>query len=154
MSDGLELNFTKIHKERSKDNNSHTTKIEIADNKITISDEYGGFKAPENKYSEKELTKNDKQKIIEFIKKNQLNIDLKEHQKTDGLGISGFFYFELKSPTNSKIEIIGMTNMWGTDKYVKKKWGRKYVESRTNIKNIDYFSKANGFIFLINNILE
>ena len=148
----LELNFIKTRRETSKDCNSGTITIKIADGKIKISKEYGGFKAPENEYLEKELTKESEQKIIDFIKKEQLNINLEEHKKTEGMGIAGTLYFEIISPTSSKIDISGKTNIWGTDKYVRKKWGRRYVESRTNIKNIEYFSKANSFIFFITNL--
>ncbi len=148
----LKLNFIKTYRETSKDCNSGTIQIVIADGKINISKEYGGFKAPENEYFEKELTKELEQQIIDFIEKEQLNINLKEEQEIEGIGISSSLYFEIISPTSSKIEISGKTNIWGSDEYVRKNWGRKYVESRTNITNIEYFSKAKSFVYYITNL--
>ncbi len=75
-----------------------------------------------------------------------------EEQEIEGIGISSSLYFEIISPTSSKIEISGKTNIWGSDEYVRKNWGRKYVESRTNITNIEYFSKAKSFVYYITNL--
>ena len=148
----LKLTFYLLHKETSKDSSLSTISIEIAKKTIRISKKHGGHRAPEDKYEEKKINSTEEQKIIDFIEKNKLNIDLKEHRKTEALGIAQQFLFKMISPAESEISIEGKTNMWGTEKYVRKKWGRRYVKSRTNIKNIEYFSVANGFIFLIDSL--
>lgn len=150
MSDStFQLSLKLIHRETSKDCNSSTTTINIVNGLITISKNYGGFKAPEDTYQEKELAPELLTKIYQLIEKENLNINITEQNETGGLGIAGHLSLELTGTYNSEINISGKTNIWGTDEYVKQNWGRQYVDSRTNIQNIEFFSKANTLITLI-----
>ena len=148
----IHISFILTHRETSKDSNSETITIEISNSKISISKTYGGFKAQDNVSCKKKMTDEMKQKIWTFIEENSLNTNLSEAKETENIGISGSICFEIKSPIQTKINIEGKTNIWGNDEYVKKNWGRKYVKSRTNIKNIEYFDIATGFVFLIENL--
>jgi len=145
----LLLNFVLIYDETSKDSNSETIKISISDKKIQITKNYNGFKAPENKQFEKDMDEEMKKNITEFIEKHQLNTDIKELKETKGIGIEGYLRVEIFQPKTTTIIIEGKTNIWGSDDYVKKNWGKQFVESRTNIENIKYFSKAKSFVQFI-----
>ena len=148
----LQLNFRLYRKETSKDSNVGTVEITILNSKVTISKKYGGFRAAEDKFQEIQLDAEMEQKIIEYIEQQELNVNLEEFKKTDRMGVARNFSLEIIKPYSYKIEIEGKTNIWGTDKYVRKKWGRRYVKSRTNLKNIEYMDKANSFIFFIKNL--
>lgn len=150
MSDStFKLSLKLLHRETSKDCNSSTTTINIVNGIITISKNYGGFKALEDTYQEKELIPEMLTKIYQLIEKENLNINITEQNETGGLGIAGQLSLKLTGTYNSEINISGKTNIWGTDKYIKQNWGSRYVDSRTNIQNIEYFSKANSLISLI-----
>jgi hypothetical protein len=107
----LELMFILSRRETSKDVNSGSVTIEISDNKITITKTYGGFKAPDDEFQENEMTAEMQQQIMDFIKENSLDTNLTESRSTDKLGIAGEFSFEIKSPTESKINTNGKTNI-------------------------------------------
>jgi hypothetical protein len=140
------------HKETSKDSNNETITIKSNAQKLLLKKEYSGFKAPENETVEKNLDKEKLKLIFDYIKEHQLNVNLKELKKTDGIGISGYLKFEIFQPDTTTILIEGKTNIWGADDYVKKEWGKKYVESRTNIKNIKYFDKARSFVRFVEDL--
>lgn len=148
----LLIDFTLRHKESSKDSNSKTITIKINSQKLLIKKEHNGFKAPDNETVEKNLDKEKLKLIFDYIKEHQLNVNLKELKKTDGIGISGYLKFEIFQPDTTTILIEGKTNIWGADDYVKKEWGKKYVESRTNIENIKYFEKARSFVRFVEDL--
>lgn len=145
----IKIDLVLKQKETSKDSNSETISIKIFDEKILINKQYSGFKAPENKKVEKKLNKDKKQQIFNFIQEHKLNVNIEEQKKIEGIGIEGYLRFEIYQPDTTAILINGKTNIWGTDDYVKKTWGKKYVESRTNIENIGYFGKARSFVHFI-----
>ena len=137
--------------ERSKDSNWRITKITVASGKVSVTKNYGGFKSQKNKQSEKKINPATEKEIFDFIVSNKLNINLKEHRKT-GIGISAFLDIELTTNKTTNINISGMSKIWGTDSYVKKQWKKKYIKSRTNIKNIEYIELAENFIKFISNL--
>ena len=146
------LSFSLGHSETSKDSNSETIKIEISTEKLVLKKQYSGFKAPEDVLFEKKLN-NDKLSLIqEFIKKHQLNINLKEVKETDNIGIAGFLRIEIFQPDTSYLLIEGKTNIWGSDDYIEKNWGKEFVKSKTNIENIEYFNKAKNFVRFLENL--
>ena len=145
----LKLHFSLKRHERSKDSNSTTVTIDIENGTITFSEKRGGFRAGKDENFTKKLTKENEEQIIKFIEEKSFNISLTEDKKIDGYGTSKHFQFEIESPYKAKISINGKSRISGTDSYVKRKWGRKYIESRTNIKNIEYVNNADNFIMLI-----
>ena len=149
----LSLNFYLEFDETSKDCSTSLIEIKILKRKITVSKKYYGFKVPENEFFEKSIDLEIENKIIKYIEKEKLNFNIKEKQKKDGIGISGYLKFEILSPQYSKIFIEGKTNIWGNSDYVVNEWGEKYVETRTNIENIEYFIKAENFIKFIEELI-
>ena len=149
----LELSFKR--KEKSKDSNWEITSILISDNHIKYSCKYGGFRAPEDEHNNKKVDSNIVKKIVDYIKRSGLNKNISEKRKTDGIGVAGFLNLEIQiAGRKTLISIEGKTNIWGTDDYVKREWGRKYVKNRTNIKNIEYINKAEDFIRIIKMIFS
>lgn len=150
-NNNLQLTFSLIKKASGKDSNLTYTEIEISNNQINISKKHG-FRPQKYENLEKPINDEQSQKILDFIEINKLNINIEEHKKTEGIGTAGFLQFNMILPTKSEISIDGKIRMSGTDKYVRKKWGRRYIKSRTNIKNIEYFDIALNFINLIDNL--
>lgn len=150
MSDStFQLSLKLLHRERSKDSNNSTTTINIGNGIITISENYGGFKAQEDTYQEKKLTPEMLNKICQQIEKENLHVNITEQKETGGIGIEGHLSLKLSGTYDTEINISGKTNIWGTDQYIIKNWGKQYVDSRTNIQNIEYFSKVNLLIYFI-----
>jgi hypothetical protein len=138
----LELRYS----ETSKDCNSSTTNVYISEDKIQIEKVYNGFKAPDNETFSRNINAGDLKQILDFIEKHQLNINLKEVKSTSNLGIARFLNIEIFGLKSSQILIEGKTNIWGTDDYVKREWGKLYVKSRNNIENREYFYVAENFV--------
>ena len=146
---GVPLAVTLKYVESSKDSNWRQFKVEIQGNKILLSKEFGGFNALENEYVEKTLDADLEGRIWTFIKDNQLDRPIAEEQPTNGTGVAGYLDLEIKGPAASTIHIVGKTNIWGSDEYVKETWGASFVESRTNIEHIDYFKKVESLFQLL-----
>jgi hypothetical protein len=151
-STGLELHFELSYNETSKHPNSETTKIQILDRKVQLSKKYQGSRAHKDEHFEKKLNDMTEKKLIDFLNTNHFYINYQEIKDIKGIGISGHLAIEIKSPYNSIIQIDGKTNMWGSDDYVRKEWGEKFVESRTNIEKVNYFIWANQFIAMIKSL--
>ena len=145
----LKLHFELKRQERSKDSNLTTTTIDIENRVITFSEKRGGFRAGKDENFTKKLTKEKEQQIIKFIEEKSFNINLKEDKKIDGYGTSKHLYFKIESPYKAVININGKSRISGSDTYIKREWGKKYIESRTNIKNIEYVNNADNFIMII-----
>jgi hypothetical protein len=143
------LNLVITREEHSKDNNSETVTLVIKDNKIDLKFNYKGFKAQEDKSYSKILDDETINLIINYIKKENLNVNIKEIKKTECIGIVGFLDFELiidKVKTNS--QIAGIKSVWILNDHERKEWKKKkYL--KTNIENIDYFNKCDSFIYKI-----
>jgi len=145
----FQLNLKLIRREKSKDSNNSTTSLNITNGIITISEKHGGFKAQEDTYQEKELTPEMLIKICQLIEREKLHVNITEHKETLGIGNEGHLSLKLTGTYNTEINISGQTNIWGSDQYILQKWGKQYVDSRTNIQNIEYFGKANYLISFI-----
>lgn len=150
----LQLHFNLKRKETSKDSNSSSTSIIINNDLITYNKMFQGFRASDNESLSKKITPKAENEITNFIIEKELNVNLSETKETSGIGIATHLSFSIESPFNHKINISGKSNIWGTDEYVRKEWGRKYVKSRTNIENLKYIEAAESFIRLINKILQ
>ena len=148
-SENLVLKLKLEFRETSKDSNSETVILEVTNKRILINMQYGGFMAPDNIVIEKKADKDKIEQIYEFVQEQKLNVNIEELKETRGIGIEGHLYFEIYQPDTTLIQISGKTKIWGTDDYVKKNWGEKYIESRTNLENINYFSKAESFVSFI-----
>jgi hypothetical protein len=148
----LEMNFELSYVETSKGSSSETTKIEILDRKVLVSKKYHGSKSHKDEHFEKKLNDITEKKLINFLNSNNFYVNYQETKDIKGIGISGHLSIEIRSPYNSDIKIDGKTNIWGSDDYVRKQWGEKYVKTRTNIEKVDYFIFANQFIALVKSL--
>lgn len=133
-------------KEASKDSNSETVTIQVYENKVIFNKSHSGFKAPKDKSKKFRIKEKELQNIVNEFESLGLNKNLSETKSTQGIGVSGFLEIEFNDQLKTVIKIEGKTNIWGADDYVEKNWGKEFVESRTNITNIEYFSKAERFI--------
>ena len=146
------INFSLSFNETSKDSNGSSVSIQVFENGIKIVKKYHGFDPREEETYEKEMSDEKKQKIMDFVVKNNLNINVKEIKDTDGIGVAGYLKFDVFDKDTTSIQIVGEFTMGGTDSYVKKTWGKKYVKSRTNIENITYFDTAKDFVRFIDDL--
>lgn len=138
--------------EVSKDSNSKTVSIQVYEDKVLYNESYSGFKAPDDKTKKFKLKEKDFEEIINKFESLGLNKNLSEIKSTEGIGINGFLKVEYYDSTKTVIHIEGKKNIWGADDYVKKNWGEKIAEKRTNIDNVEYFSKVSRFIRFIKNL--
>lgn len=151
MKDGkLLLNLILNSHERSKDINGSTTELTIENRKIIFKKEFYGFKAAKGKHFKKKISPEEEEIIIEQLKKLSLNQNISETKDTDSIGIEKKLNIEISKPFTCVIHIVGKSNIWGTDDFVLKEWGKKYIESRTNIENIEIISNAESLISFIN----
>jgi hypothetical protein len=141
----LQLTLTLKYEETSKDANWRQSKAEIDGGKMLLSREYGGFEAPENEYSEKILNRGLEARIWAFIREKKLDVGIEQDLPTQGPGVAGYLNLEIKGPQASSIHLVGKTDIWGSDEYIRENWGPALVASRTNIDRIDYFQKAEAF---------
>ncbi len=148
----IELHLTLRYQETSKDSNWSLTTVDIKSSELNIVKTYGGFNAQPNTSSEKKLTGADEQKIIDYLVKNELNVDLTEKKASGGIGLAVFLNLKITNPVKSEINLEGKYKIWGSDEYIAKEWGKEYVKSRSNIKNIRYVNKAASFISFLENL--
>jgi len=147
----LQMTMELIFSETSKDSNTKKSIVSISNCRVDILLGYYGHVFEETEIII-HLNKEKEQQIIDYLKNNQLNVNVNEEQKTEGTGRAGTLILEVKSPFVAKINIKGKTKIWGSDEIVEKEWGKEYVESRTNLKNKHYFSKANSFVNFLENL--
>lgn len=151
--ENIAMNFSLKRSERSKDSNDSKVQINISNQVITISRFYGGRDPRKNTRKEIKINSKIEVKIIQFLKENELDKDLEEHQKTDGIGIAKALILTIDYPFQSKISIEGKTTFWGASNYPQKKGEPKVKQSRTtNLQNIVYFEKASSFVSFIENL--
>ena len=134
----MKLHF--IKKEKSKDSNSQETIIIIDNNKITIIKNNYGFKARPNKTEEFEFTSENKEKLLNYIVENKLNINLKKENKK--LTIGKYVDINLQIINKGKktqIKVFGMVNYW-----------RNREKTQKKVKIIEYYNKIESLIMMIN----
>ncbi len=147
----LQMTMELSYRETSKDSHTRKQTVSICDCNVEMFYGVTGRFFDESELIIK-LNEEKEQQIIDYLIKNGLNVSVEEQQKTDGIGIAGTLILNVTSPFVAHINIKGKTNIWGSDDYVKKEWGKEYVESRTNLKNSHYFSKADSFLYFLKNL--
>jgi len=147
----LELTMELTYREKSKDSGFRTKNVSISGCKVEI--QYTSFvQYPEESELIIYLNMEKEQEIIGYLTSNGLNMNVEEQQVSGGTGTSGTFILEVSTPFKTNISIHGKTYIAGSDDFVREEWGMEFIESRTNLKNKHYFSKADSFIKFLENL--
>ncbi len=134
----LILNLTR--REKSKDSSRALTKLTIKNREIDYS-YYRGGRHTLDKKKQYKLDENQEIELIEYIKENKLNRNIKEKKSTDGYGISIDLSLEIEiEDTKTKVKIIGRKNIWG-----------KNDGKETNLKNVEFYNEVHSLIVFLKN---
>ena len=136
----FQLKLQYDHRERSKDSNSQTTTLNIKNRIIDYSVTHGGRNARPNIATKFEMTEETENKLIEYIKQQELNRNIKEHIKDVSPGINGSVILEIKiDSTTTKSDISGAVNPWGSEEYLKK-------QNKKTLKHKKYYEKIHSLL--------
>ncbi len=152
------LKINLLNSETSKDSNSQKTEIVIKNHKISYQWNYEGYHPDEDledyKKVNRELDTGELKKIIDNTQKMNILKNVEEKSKKGSIGIATSLSLEMHMKQKKTfIHISGMLNMWGNDDYVKNKWGKQYIKTRTNLKNNDLYKKIVNIISLIESMV-
>ncbi len=137
-------------RETSKDTNWQQTKLIVKNREVDYAWSYGGYPDARNKEEKYKINEEQEKKIIEYIKKNKLNKNIKEIKSSAGIGVSINLTFEVIIE-NIKTEIIisGRSNIWGGSRW-KKKTNLKKIDVYHNVASlISFFKSEFSFDFVL-----
>gem|GEM_PF-4513120 len=143
------LDIEMTQREKSKDSHWSDTGIKIFKNCYEIKKTYGGFKAPENEEISGKIDEKRFEEIRAYLQENGFHGSINEKKKSEGTGLKGSLRIQGTFPEKVDIRIEGMLRIWGSDDFVKREWGSEYVESRTNLKNREWFSRVDGLVYFL-----
>lgn len=144
-SEPLLITMTLKYIETSKDSNWHQIAVDMNDERIILTKEYGGFQPLDPESVEKMLDDEKRSAIRAYIEKNGLGQTVNENKPMDGLGIAAILQMDIKGKSPSNISISGRVNSWENRSDASEKDDSDSNGDGSNIDNMEYLLKAKMF---------
>ena len=138
------LKLSYLKKERSKDSSSTNTEISIQNGIVNYSVTHGGRSRLPDLKKKYILSAKKKKLLVEYIKRNYLNKNIKEKKPAVSPGINVHLVLEIKiGKKSTEANISGAENIWG-------RAGRK---QSSNLKNLEYCDNVQSLLVYMKNTL-